>query len=178
MKIIETYSHLNGLEYLLVRKKALWKEVRRVIQAVDGHTCNIKPSKGYPMPAKPRYSPKRASRTFSELLTARGWTESKLSVAAGNESISRCNTSDFLKDRVAIEVQFGKKVFEACDLFMSHLASYVRDQIDVGIEILAMTSPQADIKPRLGYYQGELHNLIRVRRGVPAVPLVLIGVEP
>ena len=39
---------------------------------------------------------------------------------------------------------------------------YVRDEIDVGIEV----------------YQGELYNVIRNGRGVPAVPLVMIGVAP
>ena len=29
-----------------------------------------------------------------------------------------------------------------------------------------------------GYYEGELYNIIRTGRGVPAVPLVIIGVEP
>ncbi len=35
MKIVKTYSHLNGLEYLLVHKKALWAEVERVIDDID-----------------------------------------------------------------------------------------------------------------------------------------------
>ena len=30
MKIVETYSHLNGLEYLLVHRKALWKQAQKV----------------------------------------------------------------------------------------------------------------------------------------------------
>ena len=28
------------------------------------------------------------------------------------------------------------------------------------------------------YYEGELYNLIREGRGVPAVPLILVGIEP
>ena len=39
MKIVQTYSHLNGLEYLLVHKKKLWNEVQHVIQSVDGTAC-------------------------------------------------------------------------------------------------------------------------------------------
>ncbi len=35
MKIAETYSHLNGLEYLLVHKKKLWKELKTVVSSVD-----------------------------------------------------------------------------------------------------------------------------------------------
>lgn len=83
-----------------------------------------------------------------------------------------------MKDRVAIEVQFGKYSFVAYDLFVKHLAFYVRDQIDVGIEILAMKSLQSNMSSGPGYYEGELYNIIRNGRGVPAVPLVIVGVEP
>ena len=31
MNIAETYSHLNGLEFLLVHKPALWSEIQSVI---------------------------------------------------------------------------------------------------------------------------------------------------
>ncbi len=81
-------------------------------------------------------------------------------------------------DRVALEVQFGKYPFVAYDVFVKHLAFYVRDQIDVGIEILAMKSLQSHMSSGPGYYEGELYNIIRNGRGVPAVPLVLVGVEP
>ncbi len=36
MNIIETYSHLNGLEFLLVHKPHLWGEIQDVISAIDG----------------------------------------------------------------------------------------------------------------------------------------------
>ncbi|MCC6819638.1 MAG: hypothetical protein IT579_02820 [Verrucomicrobia subdivision 3 bacterium] len=65
-----------------------------------------------------------------------------------------------------------------CNFFVKHLAFYVRDQIDVGIEILAMKSLQSKMSSGPGYYEGELYNIIRNGRGVPAVPLVIIGVEP
>ena len=41
-----------------------------------------------------------------------------------------------------VEVQFGKYAFVAYDLFVKHLAFYVRDTIDVGIEVLPMKSLQ------------------------------------
>ena len=37
MKISETYSHLNGLEYLIVHKKKLWLELKKVISSVDAN---------------------------------------------------------------------------------------------------------------------------------------------
>ena len=203
MKIVQIYSHLNGLEYLLVHKKKLWSEVQQVIKAVDGEACKTKVSKEKGMVGKLLYGPKDMNKSFSGLLTERGWAESRVNYwvtkderlirqtisktaeeqkaeieAAGETPIFSYNQTDFVKDRVAIEVQFGKYSFVSYDLFVKHLAFYVRDQIDVGIEILAMKSLQSKMSSGPGYYEGELYNIIRNGRGVPAVPLVIVGVEP
>jgi len=58
------------------------------------------------------------------------------------------------------------------------MAFFVGDLIDVGIEILPMKELQEEMSSGPAYYEGELYNLIREGRGVPAVPLVLIGVAP
>ena len=42
MRIAETYSNLNGLEFLIVHKPALWKEIQDVIAAVDAGKCKTK----------------------------------------------------------------------------------------------------------------------------------------
>jgi hypothetical protein len=79
---------------------------------------------------------------------------------------------------VALEVQFGKYSFVAYDLFVKHLAFYIRDEIDVGIEVIAMKAMQAQMSSGPAYYEGELYNVVRNGRGVPAVPLVIVGVLP
>jgi hypothetical protein len=94
----------------------------------------------------------------------------KMSTKAGQAQ------TDFLKQRVALEVQFGKYSFVAYDLFVKHLAFYIQDTIDLGIEILPMKSLQAQMNSGPAYYEGELYNVIRQGRGVPAVPLIIIGV--
>lgn len=44
------------------------------------------------------------------------------------------NQVDFVKDRVAIEVQFGKYFSVAYDLHVKHTFFFLRYDIDVGIE--------------------------------------------
>ena len=203
MKITQIYSHLNGLEYLLVHKKSLWQEVQSVIGKVDATACRTKVSKEKTMTGKILYSPIDMNKQFSTELHKKDWEESRVSYwvtkdeklirktlskpaeeqkadiqAAGEVPIFSYNQTDFVKDRVAIEVQFGKYSFVAYDLFVKHLAFYMRDQIDVGIEILPMKSLQAQMSSGPGYFEGELYNVIRNGRGVPAVPLVIIGVKP
>lgn len=98
-------------------------------------------------------------------------------VETGAVAIKSYNQTDFVKQRVAVEVQFGKYSFIAYDLFVKHMAFYVGNEIDVGVEILPMKSLQAKMSSGPGYYEGALYDLIRQGRGVPAVPLVLVGVD-
>ena len=203
MKIVQTYSHLNGLEYLMVHKPDLWSEIKMVISSVDGNACKTKISKEKGMEGRQLFSPIDMNKEFSSLLKSSGWSESRVSYwvthdvkmirkiitksakeqkeeieNAGEKPYFSFNQTDFVKDRVAIEVQFGKYAFVAYDLFVKHLAFYVQDQIDVGIEILPMKSLQEQMSSGPGYYEGELYNVIRNGRGVPSVPLVMIGIAP
>ncbi len=203
MKISEVYSHLNGLEYLLVHHKMLWEEITSVVQAIDAQAMKTKMSKEVRMAGQMKYSPAEINDAFRSHLGDLGWKESRVSYwvtreqrlirqtlnmppdeqkrvieAAGQEAIFSYNQTDFVKDRVALEVQFGKYAFVAYDLFVKHLAFYVSDTIDVGVEVLPMKSMQQQMSSGPGYYEGELYNVIRNGRGVPAVPLVLIGIEP
>ena len=41
-----------------------------------------------------------------------------------------------------------------------------------------MKSLQAQMSSGVAYYEGEFYNVIRNGRGVPSVPLVLVGIEP
>lgn len=202
MRIVETYSHLNGLEYLLVHKPQLWQEIQDVIQEVDGNACKTKVSKEKTMKGRLLFSPIDMNKSFKKLLEDKGWTESRVSYwvtkdeklirktltmspeqqkeeieQAASSPIYSYNQTDFVKDRVAIEVQFGKYSFVAYDLFVKHLAFYVGDKIDVGIEILPMKQLQSQMSSGVSYYEGELYNVIRQGRGVPAVPLVIVGIE-
>jgi hypothetical protein len=202
MRIVETYSHLNGLEFLLVHKPELWDELGNVISSINADACKTKISKEKTMAGRVLYSPKVMNQLFKYHLGQKGWGESRVSYwvtkdarlirktlslppaeqkkeieTAGEVAIFSYNQTDFVKDRVAVEVQFGKYSFVAYDLFVKHLAFYIGDQIDVGIEILPMKSMQAQMSSGVAYYEGELYNVVRQGRGVPAVPLVIVGVD-
>lgn len=203
MRIVEQYSHLNGLEYLLVHKPQLWDEIQQVIAGIDAEACRTKVSKEKRTKDQVFYSPIDMNKRMSEAFAALGWGERRTSYwvtsnaqlirktmtmppaqqkqeieAAGLNPIFSYNQTDFVKERAAVEVQFGKYSFVAYDLFVKHMAFYVGDVIDVGIEILPMKELQSHMSSGVAYYEGELYNLIREGRGVPAVPLILIGVAP
>ena len=203
MRIVEMYSHLNGHEHILVHKPEVWKDLQYVIAKIDAESCRTKVSKEKRMVGQLLYSPIDLNQRFKDELKQRDWEESRTSYwvttdnklirktmsmpataqreeieAAGLKPIYSYNQTDFVKDRIAIEVQFGKYAFVAYDLFVKHMAFFIGDVIDVGIEILPMKELQEKMSSGIAYYEGELYNLLRQGRGVPAVPLVLVGIAP
>jgi hypothetical protein len=203
VRIATYYSHLNGLEFLLVHKPALWQEIQAVIAGVNAAKCRTKISKEARTRDKVLYSPIEMNRAVTVGFRRHDWAERRTSYwvtsdarlicktmhmppaqhkeeieAAGATPIYSFNQTDFVKERIAVEVQFGKYAFVAYDLFVKHMAFFVGDVIDVGVEILPMKDLQQEMSSGVAYYEGELYNLIREGRGVPAVPLVLIGVVP
>lgn len=141
MRIAAYYSHLNGLEFLQVHQSGVWKEIQAVVKSVDAAKCRTKVSKEKGMVGDVLYSPKDMNRMMRDGFNARDWKESRVSYwvtedarlirktmlmdakqqkveieAAGYRAIASYNQTDFVKNRVAVEVQFGKYAFVAFDL--------------------------------------------------------------
>ena len=203
MRIEASYSHLNGLEFLIVHKPQLWEEIQSIILDVDAELCRTKISREKRTMGKALYSPIDMNKEFEARFNGHQWRESRTAYwvtenarlirrtiqlspseqkaeieAAGLNPIYSYNQTDFVKDRIAVEVQFGKYAFVAHDLFVKHLSFYVSDIIDVGIEVLPMKELEREMSSGVPYYERDLLNVLRQGRGVPAVPLVLIGVAP
>lgn len=190
MRIAECYSHLNGLEYLLVHKPALWDEIRSVIGDIDAEKYKTKVSKEKTMVGRLLYSPASLNAAMKGAFNVLGWEQRRVDYyvtddarltratmrlstddqkrtiqAAGKIPFRSYNQTDFVKDRCMIEVQFGKYAFIAHDLFVKHMAFFTTDIMDVGVEILPMKSLQAAMSTGVPYYEGALYDLIREGRG-------------
>lgn len=179
MKVVETYSHLNGLEYLEIHKRRLWNDVCEVMRGVDTKRCIIEPLTPDRSTMRIPYSPDKINHRIQVGFEDRNWPEPHCSLSAPQDEPRPAPLrASFIKERVGIESQIGKNSFTALELLARHMAFFVGDIIDVGIEILPMKELQQEMSSGVAYYEGELYNLIREGRGVPAVPLVLIGVAP
>ena len=94
------------------------------------------------------------------------------------EPIYSYNQTDFVKEKIAVEVQFGKYAFVAYDLFVKHMLFYSGGVIDLGIEILPTKKMQAQMSSGVAYFEGEVYNVMRQGRNSPPVPLLILGIEP
>lgn len=204
MKIAQKYSHLNGEEYLIVHHKNLYDEIIAIIEDIDANVLMTKESKEKTMVGKMLFSPIALNRVFIERFREQQWYESRykyylttdrklmqeivplpyseqrkhLIESGVTNPLSSFKQTDFVKDGVAIEVQFGKYAFVAFDLFVKHLLFYSGGLINVGIEVLPTKKMQSLMSSGVAYYEGEVYNVLRHGRGNPPVPLLILGIEP
>ena len=80
------------------------------------------------------------------------------------EPVYSYNQTNFFKEKIAVEVQFGKYAFVAYDLFGKHMLFYSGGVIDLGIEILPTKKMQAQMFSGVAYDEGEAYNVMRQGR--------------
>jgi hypothetical protein len=204
MRIAQKYSHLNGEEYLIVHHNELYKEIVDTIQSIDAETFITKESKENTMLGKMLYSPIELNKAFNVKFNQIGWHESRYRYYITTEQrflpelitlpyteqkqflidhgiqepISSFKQTDFVKEQIALEVQFGKYAFVAFDLFVKHLLFYSSGIINLGIEVLPTKRMQSKMSSGVAYYEGEVYNVLRHGRNNPPVPLLILGIEP
>lgn len=204
MKIAQKYSHLNGEEFLIVHFNHLYDEIKEIIESIDAENFKDKISKEQKKAGANLYSPTRLNIAFKNLFNARQWVESRYNyyitlnrmlmeksilltakeqkqflLENGEKSpIFSYNQTDFVKEKIAVEVQFGKYAFVAFDLFVKHMLFYSGGVIDLGIEILPTKKMQAEMSSGVAYFEGEVYNVMRQGRNSPPVPLLILGIEP
>lgn len=205
MRIVQYYSHLNGFEYIKYHKPQIWDEFEEVVNLVDAERCRTKVSKEKRKKelGTNLFSPIDMNKEFVRFFNERGWQEQrvtnwlaedtsllrdimrlspedqkKMIEDKGLDPILTYNQTDFIKERAAVEIQFGKYSFVAHDLFVKHMSFFISDDIDVGIEVVPMKSMEREMSSGVPYYERDLFNLMRQGRGIPAVPIILVGVAP
>lgn len=204
LKIVQKYSHLNGEEFLIVHKPVLWNEIQNVIKNIDAGEAFNKVSREKTKMGQILYSPSKLNNLFKKEFEKYFWSEARTAyfvnedlqttretvdiknkkiqrqaiIESGFKAYGTYNQIDFVKERVAVEVQFGKYFSVQYDLHVKHTFYYGRGDIDVGIEIIPMHSLMSQMSSGVAWYENELTNIVREGRSNPFVPIVLIGIEP
>lgn len=204
MKIAQKYSHLNGEEYLIVHHNNLYEEIKKVIETINANDYKTKISKEKTKPGTSLYSPVDLNKAFEHQFHKTDWAETRyryyitldrelmeksilmptedqkefLQQNGEDNPIFSYNQTDFVKDKIAVEVQFGKYAFVAYDLFVKHMLFYSGGVINLGIEILPTKRMQQQMSSGVAYYEGEVYKVMRQGRNSPPVPLLILGIEP
>lgn len=203
MKHEYIYNHLNAKEFLLVNRSEEWKQLMEAIEQIDANSF-LKISKDKVRKGEVLYNQVAINDEFKRLLANTGWSEMKreyyvsgdiptakeivkikdpgkqkeIIEERGLTAFPTYNQVDFVKDRIAVEVQFGKYFSVAYDLHVKHTFFFLRDEIDVGVEIIPTHAMMRRMDTGVSWFENEVANVIREGRNNPSVPIVIIGIEP
>jgi hypothetical protein len=179
VRIVYEYSHLGGAEILRLRYPEHEKEIRQIIAGVHGR--RIKVSKEKTMQGRLLYSPGDMNRQFREGFHACGYHELRdyYTITMPGSSVAIPNAFkqiDFVKDKVLVEVQFGKYTYMFYDLAKFQYF-FNESKADLGVEIVACHNLQRQMSSGVSYGEQLVYDIERLRRHFPAVPVLVMLID-
>ncbi|HOM67982.1 MAG TPA: BglII/BstYI family type II restriction endonuclease [Brevefilum fermentans] len=181
MKIVYEYSHLGGSEILQVRYPEINSEIDQVISNVSA--LRLKKSKEKTMAGKMLFSPTDMNSQFKKQFHDNGFREIRdyytIEIPNHCVRISRAYKQiDFVKQKVLVEVQFGKYAFMFYDMAKFQYF-FNENKADVGVEIVPCYYLQREMSSGVSYGEQLIYDIERLKRHFPAVPVkvILIDVE-
>ncbi len=180
MRKVYEYSHLGGAQILKVDYASIDREIDAVISAVSV-AKKTKVSREKTMAGRLLYSPKELNAKFKAAFRARGYQELRdtytIQLPRYAQKIPGAfKQIDFVKDKVLVEVQFGKYAFMFYDLAKFQYFFNER-KADVGIEIVPTYGLHKQMSTGVSYGEQLIFDIERLRRHFPAVPVKVILVD-
>ncbi|MCL5985118.1 MAG: BstYI [Actinobacteria bacterium] len=179
MRVVYEYSHLGGAEILQTHYPDCEQEIYEAIKEVIAE--RIKISKEKTMQGKELYSPKHMNSQFHQAFLARGYRELKdiYTITLPNSKVAipgAFKQIDFVKDKVLVEVQFGKYAFMFYDMAKFQYF-FNENKADVGIEIVPCHALHKQMSTGVSYGEQLVYDIERLKRHFPAVPVKVILID-
>lgn len=167
--ISEEYSHIGGKEILASRYPALRNEIIHILTTTKIPPASKK-SKEKTRAGQTVWSGHDFNKPLRTAFKSNGWKKRKLQLKHG---YVEC---DFHKERIGLEVQFGKYAFVDTD-FSKFEIFHFNNIIDLCVEVI----PSSELKKAMYTGPADFNQVIaRIQakgRNNPAVPIWIIGVN-
>ncbi len=187
MKIAGVYSFNSGKEVIESMYGAELREIQQVIAAITSRKYKTKTSREKTMPGKMLYSPKALNKAFGREFQGRDWQTCRVKCdypteyyIGGYSSVRATRGAfremDFVKNRLGIEVQFGKYAFMVYNVCAKMTIFHNLNVIDVGVEIVPLKDFANEMSTGVSYFEQFVWDL--KQRGVSDIdiPVLILGV--
>lgn len=182
MRVVHVHSHLGGAEIMQVNFPRISQLIDEAIEGT-GSNFRTKVSREKGREGRLQYDPSSMNRAFKREFTSRGFEELRREV---NPNVPGWDTSDigtghkqidFARDRVLVEVQFGK--YFAMFYDMAKLEYFYRqNEADVGVEIVPSFRLAQQMSSGVGRGEMLVTDIMGLQRSFPAFPVKIVFIEP
>ena len=188
MRIAGIYSFNDGEKYIKCNFPQGLREIEGVIKSIYAYKHKKKKSKEKTMKGKMLYSPSSLNRRFKEEFELLGWYSKKIKCEYSSEyyvegyipEIFRRGAYreiDFIKNKLAVEVQFGKYSFMVYNVCAKMTIFKKLGFIDAGVEIVPVKHFAREMSSGVSYFEQIVWDL--EHRGVADIdiPIVVLGID-
>lgn len=178
----------NGERILRKDYDLLLSDIEKTINDVDAYTCKTKVSKEKTMPGKILYSPMDLNAAFKEEFSKRGWVNQSVHCDYPTEFYvegyrpplevaGAFRDMDFLKDKVGVEIQFGKYAFMVYNVCAKMTIFHNLGFIDIGVEIVPMKKLALEMSSGVSYFEQFVWDLQHRGEADIDIPVLIIGID-
>jgi len=189
MRIVAKYEVKEGEKVLKQNYSYELQEVYEIIQSVSAEKCFTKVSKEKTMKGKILYSPIKLNKLFKQEFIKRGWKSVKVpckynpnyylpNYSPPSMSRNAYREMDFVKNKVGIEVQFGKYAFMVYNVCAKMTIFHKLGHIEVGIEIVPIKELQDKMSTGVSYFEQFVWDLEQRGEADIDIPILVLGVAP
>jgi hypothetical protein len=188
MKIAGEYSFNHGQETVQSKYRKLLREIKEVIALVDASEYKTKESKEKTMSEKMLFSPPDLNNCFKKQFAEKGWESVRVACDYPTQYYAKdyqpkplhrgaFREMDFIKDKLGVEVQFGKYSFMVCNVAAKMTIFKNLGHIDTGIEIVPVKSLADEMSSGVSYFEQFVWDL--EHRGISNidVPVLILGID-
>lgn len=188
VRIAGTYSFNDGKAQVTKRYAHLLREINEAIKVVNAADHKIKVSKEKTMPGQMLYSPKSINAAFKVAFADRNWQPVRVACAYPTQYYAKGYTPrelrkgafremDFVKDRLGVEVQFGKYAFMVYNVCAKMTIFSKLGHIDCGVEIVPVKAFAEEMSSGVSYFEQFVWDL--ESRGVADIdiPVMILGID-
>ena len=188
MKIVGRYSVKNGEREVKNRFGALLAEVEDVIAKVDSTVHMTKTSKEKTMAGAMLYSPMGLNKAFKTHFHPIGWKAVDVpcqyptqyytpGYIPGKATKGAFREMDFVKNKLGVEVQFGKYAFMVYNVCAKMTIFRNLGFIDCGVEIVPVKSFAQKMSTGVSYFEQFVWDLEQRGSADIDIPVLVLGID-
>ncbi|MBM3315751.1 restriction endonuclease [candidate division WOR-3 bacterium] len=188
MRVAGRFSFKNGADVVATRYPKLLGEIEHAIAAVRARKLRTKVSKEKTMRGAVLYSPMALNGAFKSEFSALGWKSVRVQCDYSDEFYVRDGTTrpkargafremDFVKDRLGVEVQFGKYAFMVYNVCAKMTIFHNLGHIDAGVEIVPMKTFAEDMSSGVSYFEQFVWDLQHRGESDIDIPVLVLGID-
>jgi len=186
MKVVAKYSLQNGEKVIKEKYKNELAEIIEIIEEVDATKLKTKMSEEKTMPGDMLYNPGELNNEYDRLFYAKGWEKKRVKCKYTNKYYinnyrKECEDGyremDFIKNKLGVEVQFGKYAFMVYNVCAKMTIFKKMGLINAGVEIVPVKRLQSSMSTGVSYFEQFVWDLDQ--RGIADIdiPVLILGVD-